>query len=77
MKGAEIKEVEITSTCVGCGAPMIYICETNSTGDPSVEPKESRAVAHAHGHLCASCAGHVAGLLDRLREDRARLQGAR
>jgi hypothetical protein len=72
-----IKSVEIESACVGCAAPMIYVCETNGVGDPMIEPKESRAVTHAHGHLCASCAGHVAILLERLRGDRVRLQGAR
>ena len=73
----EIKSVEIKSTCVGCLAPMTYVCETNGVGEPMIEPKESRAVSHAHGHLCASCAGHVAVLFERLREDRRRLEGAR
>ena len=70
-------EVEIESACVGCGAPMTYVGETNLVGAPFFEPKESHAVSHAHGHLCASCAGHVKVLLERLRGDRARLQGAR
>ena len=77
MTEPKITSVEIESACVGCGAPMIYVCETNGVGDPMVEPKESRAVTHRHGHLCASCAGHVKVLLERLRGDRARLQGAR
>jgi hypothetical protein len=70
------KEIEIEGTCVGCLAPMIYVGEI-SVGAPFFEPKESRAVSHAHGHLCASCAGHVAILLNRLREDRVRQKGAR
>jgi hypothetical protein len=77
MKGTEIKSVEIQSACVGCEAPMMYVCETNGAGGPMVEPKETRTVQHSHGHLCASCSGHVALLLERLREDRRRLKGAR
>jgi len=70
-------EIEIRSRCVGCHAPMIYIVEVTSYGEPFSEPKESYAVSHAHGHLCASCAGHVKLLLERLREDRRRLEGKR
>jgi len=78
MKGTAIKSVEIESACVGCEAPMMYVCETSGVGDcPMVEPKESRAVQHAQGFICASCAGHVAALFERLREDRRRLKGAR
>jgi len=68
-------EIELRSRCIGCHAPMIYIVEVTS-GAPFSEPKESHAVSHGHGHLCASCAGHVAILLERLREDR-RLEGKR
>lgn len=74
---AHCLSVEIESTCVGCHASMIYVCETDGVGDPMIEPKESRAVLHAHGHLCASCAGHVAVLFERLREDRRCLEGER
>jgi hypothetical protein len=77
MTRAEINSVDIESACVGCEAPMTYVCETSGAGNPMVEPKESRSVAHSHGHICASCAGHVAVLFERLREDRRRLQGAR
>lgn len=69
--------IEVGGTCVGCRAPMIYLVEASDNGDPDVEPKESRAVQHAHGHLCASCAGHVAVLFERLREDRRRLEAGR
>jgi hypothetical protein len=71
-------EIEIEGACVGCRAPMIYVAEwTDGMGEPVLEPKESHAVSHAHGHLCASCAGHVAALLERLRQDRDRYKGAR
>ena len=61
---------EFESCCVGCGAPMTYIVEARGSREPSVALRESH-VPHAHGHLCASCAGQVKVLLDRLREDRA------
>jgi hypothetical protein len=66
--------IEVESRCVGCEVPMTYVVETNGAGAPFVEPKESRAVSHAHGHLCASCAGHVKILLAQLRVDRAALR---
>jgi hypothetical protein len=74
---ATATEVEIEGTCVGCRAPMTYVGETGGDGAPFFEPKESHAVSHAHGHLCASCAGHVAALLERLRQDRDRTKGVR
>ena len=70
-------DVEIVSACVGCCAPMTYVGENDGVGAPFFEPKESRAVSHGSGHLCASCAGHVAVLFGRLREDRRRLEGPR
>lgn len=71
----DVENCEIHSRCVGCYAPMIYVGEVTSYGAPFFEPKESHAVQHAHGHLCASCVGHVETLFKRLREDRRRLKG--
>jgi hypothetical protein len=74
----EVDEIELCGSCVACRGPLIYVVEmARDGGAPFLEPKESHAVQHGHGYLCASCAGHVAVLFERLREDRRKLEGAR